>query len=60
MHVKLTYHTDGTIDLNASAQSMTGGKVSRLLGLLTKLGVTVTVERLTPSGVPIQDPEILK
>lgn len=61
MHVKLTYQIDGFIDVEVSAQSMRGDKVSRLLDLLGKFEKTsLVVERLSPSGSPLQEPEILK
>lgn len=60
MHVKLTYQGDGTIDIDISALSVNGGTVSIMLDFLKKIGRPVTVERLSPSGAPLQDPEVLK
>ena len=60
MHVKLTYLGDGTIDIDMSAQSVNGATVSIMLDILRKLGRTITVERLSPSGAPLQEPEVLK
>lgn len=64
MHVKLTYAMDGTIDVDFAAQSVLGGDVSNLLEKIQKWargqGRLVTVERLAPSGAPLQEPEVLR
>ena len=59
MHVKLTYFPGGTIDVDISAQNLTGDKVSRILDLLRKRG-DLNVERVYSSGQPLQATELLK
>ena len=60
MHVKLTYNMDGTIDADICAQSMLGGDISKLLDGLRKYSDRVVVERVSPSGAPLHEPEVLK
>jgi len=60
MHAKTTYQRNGTIDVDISVQGLTGAEVMRLLLALTNAGHNVTVERLSPSGAPLQEPELRK